>query len=200
MEKGFSKNNNQLALESSLKVFTLVNLGNSSDFFLNLRTFFDRTNLFLGTFHIHLFLVLIQSLNCVWSLWPHELQHPRLTSPSLFPWVCSNSYTLSQWCHPTISSSVVPFSSCPQSFPASGSFPMSQFFILGGQSIGASAPVLPINIQDWFPLGLTDLISLLSRGPSRIFSNTAVWKHQFFGPQPSLWPNSHMPTWILEKT
>ena len=142
MEKGFSKNNNQLALESSLKVFTLVNLGNSSDSFLNLRTFFDRTNLFLGTFHIHLFLVLIQSLNCVWSLWPHELQHPRLTSPSLFPWVCSNSYTLSQWCHPTISSSVDPFSSCLQSFPVPGFFPMNCLFTPGGQRIWVSASAL----------------------------------------------------------
>ena len=199
MEKGFSKNNNQLALESSLKVFTLVNLGNSSDSFLNLRTFFDRTNLFLGTFHIHLFLVLIQSLNCVWSLWPHELQHPRLTSPSLFPWVCSNSYTLSQWCHPTISSSVVPFSSCPQSFPASRSFPMSQFFILGGQSIGASAPVLPINIQDWFPLGLTGWCPCSPRdsqesSPTPQFKSICSLVLSFLYS-----PNSHIPIWLLEK-
>ena len=100
-------------------------------------------------------------------------------------WVCSNSCPLSQWCHPIISSSVVPFSSCPQSFPASGSFPMSQFSASGGQSIGvsASASVLPMNIQDIFPLGWTDLISLPSKGLSRVFSNTTVQKHQFFTTQ-----------------
>ena len=98
------------------------------------------------------------------SLRPHGLQHTRLPSPSLSLWVCSNSCPLSQWWHPTISSSVVPFSSCPQSFPASGSLPLSQLFTLGGQSIGASASVLPMNIQVWFPLGLSDLIALLSKG------------------------------------
>ena len=97
--------------------------------------------------------------------------------------LCSNSCPLSWWCHPTILSSVIPFSSCLQSFPASGSFPMSQFFTSGGQSIGvsASASVLPMNIQDWFPLGLTGLVSLQSKGLSRVFSNTTVQKHQFFG-------------------
>ena len=109
---------------------------------------------------------------------------------------------VSQWCHPTISSCVTLFSSCPQSFPASGSFLMSQLFASGGQSIGASAsaPVLPVNIQGWFPLGLTALISLLSKGLSRVFSNTTVWKHQFFSAQPSLWSSSHIHTWLLEKT
>ena len=118
------------------------------------------------------------------SLQPLELQHTRLPCPSPSPRVCSNSNPLSWWCHPTISSSVVPFSSCLQSFPASGSFPMSQFFSSGGQSIGASvsASVLPMNIQDWFPLGLTGLISLRF-DLSRIFSNTTVQKHQFFGTQ-----------------
>ena len=103
--------------------------------------------------------------------------------------------------HPTISSSVIPFSSCLQSFPASGSFPMSQFFASGGQSIGAlaSASVLPMNIQDWFPLGLTGWISLLSKGLSRVFSNTTIQKHQFFGTQLSLWSNSHIHTWLLGK-
>ena len=103
--------------------------------------------------------------------------------------------------HPIFSSSVVPFSSCPQAFPASGSFPMSWLFISGGQSIGASASVsvLPMNIQGWFPLGLTGLISLLSKGLSRVFSNTTAWKHQFFGAQPSLCSNSHIRTWLLEK-
>ena len=110
------------------------------------------------------------------TLWPDGLQHASLPCPSPTPGACSNSCPLSWWCHPTISSSVVPFSSCLQSFPASGSFPMSQFFTSGDQSIGvsASASVLPMNIQDWFPLGLTGLISLQSRGLSRVFSNTTV--------------------------
>ena len=109
---------------------------------------------------------------------------------------------LSRWCHPTISSSVIPFSSCPQSFPASGSFPMTQFFESGGQSIGvsASALVLPMNIQGWFPLWLTGLISLLSKWLSRVFSNTTIWKHQFFGTLPFLLSNSHICTWLLKKT
>ena len=122
------------------------------------------------------------------SLWLHELQQ-RLLCPSLAPWVCLNSCPLSQWCHPTISSSVTPFSSHPQFFPASGSFPICQFFSSGGQSTGdlASASVLPLNIQDWFPLGLTSLISLLSKGLSRVFSSTTVWKCQFFSVQFYLW-------------
>jgi len=112
-----------------------------------------------------------------------------------------NACLLSRWCHPTISSSVVPFSSPLQSFPASGSFPMSQFFASVGQSIGtsASASVLPMNIQDWFPLGLPSLISLQSKGLSRVFSNTTVQKLQFVSAQPSLWSNSHFHTWLLEK-
>ena len=116
------------------------------------------------------------------SLWPHGLQHARLPCPSSIPRVYSNSCPLSQWCHPTIPSSVIPFSSCLQSFPASGSFPMSQFFTSGGQSIGVSAStsVLPMNIQDWSPLGWTSWISLQSKGLSRVFSNTTVQKHQFF--------------------
>ena len=116
------------------------------------------------------------------SLQPHGLQHPRLPCPSPTPRACSNSCPSIQWCHPTISSSVVPLSSHLQSFPASGYFPMSQFFTSGGQSIGvsASASVLPKNIQDWFPLGLTDWISLQFKGLSRVFSNTTVQKHQFF--------------------
>ena len=113
---------------------------------------------------------------------PHGLQHARLCCPSPSPRVCSNSCLLSRWCHPTISSSVAPFSSCLQSFPASGSFPVSQLFASGGQSIGASASasVLPMNIQDWFPLGLTGLISLLSQGFLRVFSSITVQKHLFF--------------------
>ena len=122
------------------------------------------------------------------SWWPHEPQHARPPCPSPTPGACSNSYPLSRWCHPTISSSVVSFSSHLQSFPASGFFPMSQFFTSGGQSIGvsASASVLPMNIQDSFPLGWTGWISLQSKKLSRVFSNTTVQKHQFFGAQLSL--------------
>ena len=125
----------------------------------------------------------------------------RPPCPSPTPRVYSNSCLLSQWCHPTISSSVIPLSSCPQSFPASGSFQMSQFFTSGSQSIGvsASASVLPMNIQDWFPLGWTGWISLQSKGLSRVFSNTTVQKHQFFSAQLSLQSNSHIQTWLLEK-
>ena len=123
-------------------------------------------------------------------LWHHGLQHTKLPCPSSTPRACSNPCLQNQWFygHPTISSSVVPFSSCLQSFPASGSFLMSQFFTSGGQSIGvsASASVLPMNIQDWFLLGLTVLISLQSKGLSRVFSNTTVQKHQFFSAQLSL--------------
>ena len=121
------------------------------------------------------------------SLWPHELQHTRPPCPPPTPGVHQNPCPLSRWCHPTIPSSVVPFSSCPQSFPASGSFPMSQLFASGGQSIGvsASASVLPMNTQDW-SLGWTGLIFLQSKGLSRVFSNTTVQKHQFFSAQLSL--------------
>ena len=117
--------------------------------------------------------------------WPHELQHARPPCPSPTPRVYSNSSPLTWWCHPTISSSVIPLSSCLQSFPASGFFLMSQFFLSGGQSIGvpASPSVFPMNIQDWFPLGWTGWISLESKGLSRLFSNTTVQKHQFFGAQ-----------------
>ena len=119
------------------------------------------------------------------SLWPHGLQHAGLPYPSPTPGACSNSCPSSQWCHPTISSSIIPFSSCPQSLRASGSFPMSQFFASGGQSIGvsASASVLPMNNQDWFSLGWTSWISLQFKGLSRVFSNTTVQKPQFFGAQ-----------------
>ena len=134
------------------------------------------------------------------SLWPHELQHTRPPCPSPSPRVYPNPCPLSQWCHPTISSSVVPFSSCLQSFPVSGSFQMSQLFTLGGQSIGVSAlaPVLPVNAQDWSS-GCTGWISLQSKGLSRVFSNTTVQKHQFFGAQLSSQSNSHIHTWPLEK-
>ena len=119
------------------------------------------------------------------SLWPHGLQHARLPCPSPTPGTCSNSYPMSRLCHPTISSSAIPFSSRLQSFPESGSFPMSQFFASRGQSIGVStsASVLPMNTQDWSPLGWTGWISLQSMGLSRVSSNTTVQKHQFFGTQ-----------------
>ena len=122
------------------------------------------------------------------SLRPHGLQYARLPCPSLTPRALSNSCPSSQWCHPTISSCVVPFSSCLQSFPASGSFSMSQFFTSGGQSTGVSAlaSVFPMNIQDWFPLGWIGWIVLQSKGLSRLFSNTIVQKHQFFSTQLSL--------------
>ena len=128
-------------------------------------------------------------------LWPHGLQHTRVPYPSPTPGVHSDSCPSSQWCHPTISSSVIPFFSCLQSFQASGYFQMSQFFAWGGQSIGVSAlaSVLPMNIQDWFPLGLSGWISLQSKGLSRIFSNTTAQKHQFFTAQLSLWSNSTSP-------
>ena len=132
----------------------------------------------------------------------HGWQHAGLPYPSPSPRACSNSCLLSQGCHPTISSSVLPFSSCLQSFPASGSFPLSWLFPLGGQSIrvSASASVPSMNIQDWFPLGLSGLISLPSKGLSRVFSNTTVQKHHFFDSQLSLWSDSHIHTWLLEKS
>ena len=135
------------------------------------------------------------------SLQPHELQHTRPPCPSPTPGVYPNSCPSSRWCHLAISSSVVPFSSCPQSLPASGSFPVSQLFAWGGHSIGvsASASILPMNPQDWSPLGWTGWISLQSKGLSRVFSNTTLQKHQFFGAQPSSQSNSHIDTWPQEK-
>ena len=135
------------------------------------------------------------------SLRTHGLQQARFPCPLPTPGAYSNSCPSSWWCHPTILSSVISFCSLFQSFPASGSFPLIQFFASCGQSIGvsASASVLPMNIQDWFPLGWTGWISLQSQGLSRIFSNTTVQKHQFFSALPSLWSNSHIHTWLLEK-
>ena len=131
---------------------------------------------------------------------PHELQHARPPCPSPTFRVHPNPCPSSWWCHPTISSSVIPFSSCPQSFPASESFPVSQFFPSGGQSIGVSASTsaLPMNIQDRFPLGWTGWISLQSKGLSRVSSNTTVQKHQFFDSQLSLLSNSHICIWLLD--
>ena len=135
------------------------------------------------------------------SLWPHELQHTRPPCPSPTLRVYSNSCPSSQWCHPAISSPVVPFSSCPQSLPASESFPMCQLFTWGGQSIGVSAlvSVLPMNTQGWSPLEWTGWISLRSKRLSRVFSNSTVQKHQFFGTELSSQSNSHIHTWPLEK-
>ena len=136
------------------------------------------------------------------SLRAHELQHTRLPCPSLSPWVCSYLCPLTWYCHLTIPSSVSPFSSCPQSFLTSGSFPMSCLFASGGQSIGASAlaSVLLMSIQGWFTLGLTGLISLQFKRLLQVISSTTVQKHKFFGTQPSLWSNSYNCTWLLEKT
>ena len=135
------------------------------------------------------------------SLWTHESQHARPPCPSPTPGVYPNSCLSSQWCHPAISSSVVPFSSCPQSLPASKSFPMGQLFASGGQSIGVStsASVLPMNTQDWSPLRWTGWISLQCKGFSRVFSNTIFQKHQFFRAQLSSQSSSHIHTWSLEK-
>ena len=135
------------------------------------------------------------------SLWSHELQQARAPCPSPTPGTCSKSCPSSWWCHPTISSCVVPFFSCCQSFPASGSFQMNQPSTSGGQTIGvsASASVLSMNIQHWFPFGWTGWISLQSKGLSRVSSSTTVQKHQFFSTQLSLWSNSHIHTWPLEK-
>ena len=135
------------------------------------------------------------------TLQPHESQHARPPCPSPTPRVYPNLCPLSQWCHPAISSSVIPFSSCPQSFPALESFQMSQLFAWGSQStrVSASTSVLPMNTQDWSSLGWTGWICLQSKGLSRVFSNTTVQKHQFFSTQLSSQSNSHMHTWLLEK-
>ena len=132
------------------------------------------------------------------TLQSHGLQNTRLPRPSLFPGMCSDSCPLSQWCNLTISSPIAPFSFHLRSFPASESFPMIWLFPSGGQSIGVLASILPMNIQDWFSLGLTGLISLQSKGLSVVFSSTTVQKHQFFSTKPSLWSNSHICTWLLE--
>ena len=135
------------------------------------------------------------------SLRPHESQHARPPCPSPTPEVYSNSRASSRWCHPAISTSVIPFCPCSQSLPASGSFPVSQVFTWGGQSIGvsASASVLPMNTQDWSPSEWTGWISLQSKGLSRVFYNTTVQKHQFFSAQLCSQSNSHIHTWPLEK-
>ena len=172
-------------------------------------------NLICCIFKVHFFSLHSQFYLLLW-LWPPSMRFSSVQSLShvwLFmnPWTAAHQASLSitnsrsllklMWCHPTISSSVTCFSFCLQSFPATGSFPMSYFFASGGQSItgSASISVPPMNIQHWFPLELTGWISLQSKGLSRVFSNTTVQKHQFFGTQPSLWSNSHIHTWLLEK-
>ena len=167
----------------------------------NVRILFQNKILVLKINHMTITRLIFSSVQSCLTLQHHGLQHVRLPCPSPTPRVYSNSCPLSRWCHPTTSSFLIPFSSCLQSFPASGSFPMSQFFTSGGQSIGvsASASVLPMNSQDWSPLGWTGWISLLSKGLSKIFANTTIQKHQFFGTQLSLWSNSHIHTWPLEK-
>ena len=154
----------------------------------------------LGLFHSGISSVQFSRSVMSDSLWPHELQHARPPCPSPAPGVHSNSRPSSPWCHPAISSSVIPFSFWPQSLPALESFPVSQLFAWGGQSIGVSAlaSFLPKNTQDWSPLGWTGWISLQSMGLSRVFSNTTVQKHQFFGAQLSSQSNSHIHTWLLE--
>ena len=174
-------------------------LGFYHAFFIN--TFFFFSIWYFPDFIIYFFFHQFSCSVLSDSLWPHGLQHASLPCPSPAPRACSNSCPSSQWCHPIISSSVIPFSSFHQSFPTSGSFPMSRFFPSGGQSIGASASasVFPMNIQAWFPLGWAGLISLQSKGLSRVFPNITVQKLQFFGTQLSLWSNSHILTWPLEK-
>ena len=150
--------------------------------------------------YIYVVVIVVQSLSHFVSLRTHGLQHARLSCLSPSPRACSNPFLLNQWCHPTISSSVAFISFCLQFFPAAGSFLMSQLFASGGQSFRASTstPVLPMNIQDYFPLRLTDLITLLSREFSGVFSSKTFQKHSFFGAQPSLWSNSHICPWLLE--
>ena len=151
--------------------------------------------------HFPILLLLFSCQVMLDSLWPHELQHAKLSYLPVSLWVCLNSCLMSQWCHPTISYTVTPFSSCPQSFPASRSFPVSCLFIADSQNIGASASAsdFAVNIQGWFLSGLTDLISLLLKGLSRVFSSTTIGKHLFFSPQPFLWSYSHNLTWLLGK-
>ena len=157
--------------------------------------------LLVGDPYLKQVIISVQSFSLVWLLETHESQHARPPCPSPAPRVYPNSCPLSRWCQPAISSSVVPFCSCPQSFPASECFQVSQPFGSGGQRIGVSASisVLPMNTQDWSPLEWTGWISLQSKGLSRVFSNTTVQKHQFFRAQLSLQSNSHIHTWLLEK-
>ena len=151
--------------------------------------------------HVRILLLLFSHSVMSNTLQSHGLKHTKFPRPSLFPGPCSNSCPSSQWRHLTISRSVIPFISCLQSFPTSGSFLLSWLFASGGWGFGTSVSVsvLLMNIQDWFSLCLTSLTSLQSKEFSRVFSNTTVQKHPFFGAQPSLWSNSHIHTWLLKK-
>ena len=184
-------------------IFILLDLLNSWNHNVFISTWDHKDSTYIYSKSMNLVLISVQFSHSVVSdsLQPHEPQHARPPCPSPTPRVHPNTCPLSWWCHPTISSSVIPFSSYPQSFPASRSFQVSQFFASGGQSIGvsASASVFPMNIQDWFPLGWTGWISLQSKGLSRVFSNTIVQKHQFFSAQHSIQSNSHIHTWPQEK-
>ena len=176
----------------------------SSEFWSSLKNSFISFSLYsLSLSLIYLYMCSVQFSHSVMSdcLWPHEPPLARPPCPSSTPRVHLNPCPSSQWCYPAISSSVVPFASCPQSLPASGSFPVSQLLAWGGQSIGvsASASVLPMNTQDWSPLGWTGWISLQFKRFSRVFYNTIVQKYQFFSTQLSLQSNSHIHTWPLEK-
>jgi len=158
----------------------------------------------LSKFQEESFLTRYSFWRALWIRAAHFVNIAGVVCPSLSFTISQsllNSCPLSQWCHQTILSSVTSLSSCPQSFPATGSSPVNWFFTSGGQNIGTStsASVLPMNFQDWYPLGLTRLISLQSKGLSRVFSNTTARKHQFFVTQPSLWSNSHIHTWLLGK-
>ena len=181
-----------------------VNFLTISSLHLKIPSFTHLLHLYL-TFTMILALIpfgaVVQSPSYVWLfVTPWTAAHQAFLSFTMSQ-SCSNSCPSSRWCHPAISFSVAPFS-CPQSFPASGSFPMNRLFTSGGQSIATSylASVFPMNLQGWLSLGLTSLSSLMSKGLSRVFSSTTIWKHQFFSPQPSLWPNSHISTWLLEKS
>ena len=208
------KNFPQLIVIHTVKGFGIVNKA-EIDVFLELSCFFDdpadvgnlisgssafsQTSLNIWKFTVNVLLKPGSVIST--SLWPHQLQYARLPCPLPSPGVCSNSCWLSQWYYATISSCVIPFLPCLQSFPASGSFPVNRLFTSSGQSIGASvsASVLPMNIQGWFPLRLTGSISLQSKRFSRVFSSTTIQKHNFFGTQPSLLSNFHIHIWLLVK-
>ena len=191
----------KLLWQNCIRIFEAVKILRK---FVQLRQLINRWSMKLKTGSWLAFVIQfssVQLLSLVWLFATPKPQHAKPPCPTPTPRVHRNSCPLNWWCHTTISSSVIPFSSGPQSFPTSGSFPMSQLFSSGGQSIGdsASASVLPMNIHDWFLLGRTSLIPLQSKGLSRVFSNTTIQKHQFFGIQLSLWSNSHIHTWLLEK-
>ena len=172
-----------------------------TEFWVEFPVLYHRSLLVIYFMHSSVSLLMFSCLVVSDSLRPQGLQHARLPCPSPTAGVCSNSCPLSQWCLPATLSSIIPFSSCPQSFWKSGSFPVSRLFTSDGQSIGASAStsVLSTNIQGWFPLGWTGLNPLQPKGLSSVFFSTKIRKHQFFSAQPSLWSNSHIRTLLLEE-